>query len=105
VFANYVDVTDYFIGLGVSGKIYAESNHVKRTKTITQDFGDSNLTWTSSNFYDVATITRANSSGSTMSDWLRADGGVSPPPYAYSAGSASSTPPSSTSDQRQRPVR
>ncbi|MEV6867546.1 RICIN domain-containing protein [Streptosporangium subroseum] len=93
VFANYVDVNDYFIGLGVSGRIYAESNHVKRAKTITQDFGDAKLTWTSSNFYDIATITRANSSGSTMSDWLRADGGVSPPPYAYSAGSASSTPP------------
>ncbi|TMR29520.1 pectate lyase family protein [Nonomuraea zeae] len=93
VFANYVDVDDYFLGLGVGGRIYAESNHVKGAKTITQDFGDTKLTWTSSNFYDVATITRANSSGSTMSDWLRADGSVAPPPYAYSAGSASSTPP------------
>ena len=37
---------------------------------------------------------RAQSSGSTMSDWLRADGAVSRPSYSYSAGSASSTPPS-----------
>ncbi|WP_336210990.1 pectate lyase family protein [Nonomuraea sp. LPB2021202275-12-8] len=93
VFANYVDVEDYFLGLGVGGRIYAESNHVKGAKTITQDFGDTKLTWTGSNFYDVATITRANSSGSTMSDWLRADGSVAPPSYGYSAGSASSTPP------------
>jgi pectate lyase len=93
VFANWVDVTDYFIGLGVGGKIYAESNHVQRAKTITQDFGDSKLTWTGSNFYDIATITRANSSGSTMSDWLRADGSVAPPPYAYTAGSAPTSPP------------
>ncbi|MFC4591000.1 RICIN domain-containing protein [Sphaerisporangium corydalis] len=94
VFANYVSVSDYFLGLGVSGRIYAESNYVKGAKTITQDFGDTRLTWTASNHYDIATITRANSSGSTMSDWLRADGSVSPPPYSYSAGSASATPPS-----------
>ncbi|MCG5217986.1 RICIN domain-containing protein [Streptosporangium soli] len=93
LFANYVEVDDYFIGLGVDGKIYAESNYMKSAKTITQDFGNAGLTWTGSNFYDTATIRRANSSGSTMSDWLRADGSVSPPPYAYSAGSASSSPP------------
>ncbi|MEV0622413.1 pectate lyase [Nonomuraea sp. NPDC050404] len=93
VFANYVSVDDYFLGLGVGGQIYAESNHVKGAKTITQDFGDTRLTWTNSNFYDKATITRANSSGKTMDDWLRIDGTVGPPPYSYSAGNASSTPP------------
>jgi pectate lyase len=93
VFANFVDIEDYFIGLGVDGRIYAESNYVKATKTITEDFGNAGLTWTSSNFYDIATIRRANSSGSTMSDWLRADGSVSRPTYGYSAGSASSSPP------------
>jgi pectate lyase len=94
LYANYVDVTDYFIALGVDGKIYAESNYVRGAKTITQDFGNAGLTWTSSNFYDVATITRANDSGKTMKDWLRADGSVAPPPYGYSAGSASASPPS-----------
>jgi pectate lyase len=93
LYANYVSVTDYFIGLGVEGKIYAESNYVRGAKTITQDFGNAGLTWTSSNFYDIATITRANSSGSTMADWLRADGSVARPPYSYSPGSASATPP------------
>ncbi len=93
VYANYVDVTDYFLGLGVGGRIYAESNHVKGAKTITQDFGDTRLTWTASNFYDPATITRANDSGKTQSDWLRADGSVAPPPYSYTAGTASATPP------------
>ena len=52
---------------------HAESNYVARTKTITEDFGDTHLTWTSSNFYNTATITRANDSGKTMADWLRAD--------------------------------
>jgi pectate lyase len=94
LFANYVDVSDYFIGLGVDGKIYADGNYVRRAKTITQDFGNASLTWTNSNFYDIATITRANSSGSTMSDWLRIDNRVAAPPYSYSAGSASATPPS-----------
>jgi pectate lyase len=94
LFANYVDVSDYFIGLGVGGKIYADGNYVLRTKTITEDFGDAGLTWTSSNFYDVATITRANDSGKTIEDWLRIDGSVAPPPYSYSAGPASSSPPS-----------
>jgi pectate lyase len=93
LFANYVDVSDYFIGLGVEGKIYADGNYVKRAKTITQDFGDASLTWTSSNFYDTATITRANDSGKTMADWLRIDNKVAAPPYSYSAGSASSSPP------------
>ncbi|MEU4835803.1 RICIN domain-containing protein [Streptosporangium sp. NPDC023615] len=93
VFANFVEVDDYFLGLGVGGRIYAESNHVRSAKTITQDFGDTRLTWAGSNFYDVATIRRAQSSGSSMSDWLRADGGVARPSYAYSAGSASATPP------------
>jgi pectate lyase len=93
VYANYVNVTDYFLGLGVGGQIYAESNYVARTKTITEDFGDTHLTWTSSNFYDTATITRANDSGKTMADWLRADNTVARPPYSYSAGSASATPP------------
>ncbi|GII13275.1 hypothetical protein Ppa05_00010 [Planomonospora parontospora subsp. antibiotica] len=93
VFANYVEVDDYFLGLGVGGRIYAESNHVKSAKTITQDFGDTKLTWTGSNFYDPATIGRAQDSGKTIDDWLRADGGVAAPPYAYSAGTASATPP------------
>jgi pectate lyase len=93
VFGSYVDVEDYFIGLGVEGRIYAESNHVKGAKTITQDFGDARLTWTGSNFYDEATITRANDSDKTRDDWLRADNSVAAPPYAYSAGSASSSPP------------
>ncbi|WP_329101637.1 pectate lyase [Micromonospora sp. NBC_01699] len=94
VYANYVSVDDYFIGLGVEGRIYAESNYVEGAKTITEDFGNARLTWTGSNFYDPATITRANDSGKTMEDWLRADGSVAAPPYSYSAGSASSTPPS-----------
>ncbi|MFC6020896.1 polysaccharide lyase family 1 protein [Plantactinospora solaniradicis] len=94
VFANYVDISDYFIGLGVDGRIYAESNYVRGAKTITEDFGNASLTWTSSNFYDVATITRANDSGKTMEDWLRANNTVARPPYSYSAGSASSSPPS-----------
>ncbi|AVT37911.1 polysaccharide lyase family 1 protein [Plantactinospora sp. BB1] len=94
VYANYVSVDDYFIGLGVEGRIYAESNYVRGAKTITQDFGNARLTWTNSNFYDIATITRANDSGKTKDDWLRADGSVGPPPYGYSAGSASSSPPS-----------
>jgi pectate lyase len=93
LFANHVDVSDYFIGLGVEGKIYADSNYVKRAKTITQDFGDASLTWTSSNYYNTATITRANDSGKTMADWLRIDNKVAAPPYSYSAGSAPSSPP------------
>ncbi len=93
VYANHVTVSDYFLGLGVGGQIYAESNYVVRAKTITEDFGDTHLTWRPSNYYNIATITRANSSGSTMDDWLRADGTVAPPPYSYNAGSASSTPP------------
>ncbi|HEX9999390.1 MAG TPA: pectate lyase [Actinoplanes sp.] len=93
LFANYVDVSDYFIGLGVEGKIYADGNYVRRAKTITQDFGDASLTWTSSNFYDTATITRANDSGKTMADWLRIDNKVTAPPYSYSAGAASATAP------------
>lgn len=93
LYANYVDVTDYFIGLGVGGQVYAEANFVKATKTITEDFGDTRLTWTNSNVYDTATITRANDSGKTMEDWLRADGTVAAPPYAYSAGSAPTSPP------------
>jgi pectate lyase len=93
VYANYVNVSDYFLGLGVGGQIYAESNYVAATKTITEDFGDTHLTWTSSNFYNTATITRANDSGKTMADWLRADNTVPRPTYSYSAGSASSSPP------------
>jgi len=93
LFANYVDVSDYFIGLGVEGRIYADGNYVRRAKTITQDFGNASLTWTGSNFYDPATITRANDSGKTKDDWLRVDNKVAAPPYSYSAGSASATPP------------
>ncbi|HEX8345992.1 MAG TPA: hypothetical protein VF657_14820, partial [Actinoplanes sp.] len=93
LFANYVDVTDYFIGLGVGGNVYADSNYVKRAKTITQDFGDTHLTWAGSNYYNTATITRANDSGKTMSDWLRADNSVTRPPYTYSPGSAPAAPP------------
>ncbi len=93
LFANYVNVSDYFIGLGVEGKIYADGNYVAAAKTITQDFGNASLTWTSSNYYNKATITRANDSGKTMADWLRIDNKVAPPPYSYSAGNASSSPP------------
>ncbi len=93
VYGNYVSVDDYFIGLGVGGKVYAEANFVERAKTITQDFGDTRLTWTGSNIYDPATITRANSSGNTIEDWLRADNTVAPPPYAYTAGPAPTSPP------------
>jgi pectate lyase len=93
LFANHVDVSDYFIGLGVNGKIYADANYVKRAKTITQDFGNASLTWSSNNFYDPATITRANDSGKTQADWLRVDNKVAAPPYSYSAGSAPSSPP------------
>jgi pectate lyase len=93
VYANYIAVDDYFIGLGVGGQTYAESNYVLRAKTITEDFGDSHLTWAASNFYNIATITRANDSGKTMEDWLRADGTVARPSYSYNAGSASATPP------------
>nr|MDT0659970.1 pectate lyase [Micromonospora sp. DSM 115978] len=95
LFANHVQVDDYFIGLGVNGRIYAESNYVVSAKTITQDFGNASLTWRPSNYYNTATITRANSSGSTMEDWLRANNTVpAPSGYSYSAGSASSSPPS-----------
>jgi pectate lyase len=93
LFGNHVNVSDYFIGLGVEGKIYADANYMVRAKTITQDFGNASLTWTSSNYYNTATITRANDSGKTMADWLRIDNKVAAPPYSYSAGSASATPP------------
>jgi pectate lyase len=93
LFGNHVNVTDYFIGLGVEGKIYADANYMVRAKTITQDFGNASLTWTSSNYYNTATITRANDSGKTQADWLRVDNKVAAPPYSYSAGSAPSSPP------------
>ncbi|MEU4570598.1 LamG-like jellyroll fold domain-containing protein [Micromonospora sp. NPDC023956] len=93
LFGNFVQVDDYFIGLGVQGSIFAESNYVKSAKTITEDFGNAGLTWRPSNFYDPATITRANDSGKDMDDWLRITNNVAAPPYSYSAGSASATPP------------
>jgi pectate lyase len=82
VFNNYVSSNDYFLGLGVDAKIHAEANFVEKAKTITQTFTESagyHLTWASSNQYDIATITRANSSGATMSEWLDADGSVAAP--------------------------
>ncbi|MEV0728421.1 family 16 glycoside hydrolase [Polymorphospora sp. NPDC050346] len=93
LFANYVEVDDYFIGLGVGGQVYADANYVVSAKTITEDFGDTRLTWTDNNWYDPATITRANDSGKEKDDWLREDDTVARPPYSYPAGNASATPP------------
>lgn len=94
VFNNYVSSNDYFLGLGVDAKIYAEGNFVEKAKTLTQTFTEStgyHLTWASSNQYDVATVTRANSSGATMSEWLDADGSVAAPnEYRYTVDAASS---------------
>lgn len=96
VFNNYLDITDYFLGLGIEAHIYAEGNHVAATKTITQTFSESvdyHLTWASSNFYDTATITRANDSSSVMSDWLEADGSVAAPTaYDYQVDDAAELP-------------
>jgi pectate lyase len=96
VFNNYLDSSDYFLGLGVEAKIYAEANYVERAKTLTQTFTESedyHLTWLPSNHYDVTTITRANDSGSTQSDWLDADGSVAAPTaYPYTAEAASAIP-------------
>lgn len=96
VFNNYLDSSDYFLGLGVEAKIYAEANYVEQAKTLTQTFTESadyHLTWTASNRYDVATITRANSNGATQSEWLDADGSVTAPSaYTYTAEAAASLP-------------
>jgi pectate lyase len=96
VFNNYLDIKDYFIGLGIEAHVYAEGNYVAATKTITQIFTEStgyHLTWTDSNFYDTATIGRANDSGKTQKDWLDADGSVpAPTDYSYSAEDASGIP-------------
>jgi pectate lyase len=93
VLNNYLNSTDYFLGLGVEAQIYAEGNFVEKAKTLTQTFTEStgyHLTWASSNIYDPATITRANDSGSTMTDWLDADGSVAAPSaYQYTVEAAS----------------
>jgi pectate lyase len=93
VLNNYLDSTDYFLGLGVEAQIYAEGNFVEKAKTLTQTFTEStdyHLTWAPSNIYDPATITRANDSGSTMTDWLEADGSVAAPSaYQYTVEPAS----------------
>ncbi|MFJ6198046.1 polysaccharide lyase family 1 protein [Micromonospora sp. NPDC092111] len=93
LYANHVQVQDYFIGLGVEGHIYADANYVKSAKTITEDFGNAGLTWKSSNVYDPATITRANDSQKTIDDWLRIDNSVPAPPYSYQPGAAPVSPP------------
>jgi pectate lyase len=94
VFNNYLNSNDYFLGLGVEAKIYAEGNFVEKAKTLTQTFTEStgyHVTWAPSNQYDVATITRANSNGATMSEWLDADGSVQAPrDYTYTVDAASS---------------
>ena len=96
VFNNYLDATDYFLGLGIEASIYAEGNYVAATKTITQTFTESvdyHLTWTDTNHYDEATITRANDSQTTMIDWLDADGTVAfPTEYGYSLDPVESVP-------------
>jgi pectate lyase len=93
VFNNYLNSSDYFLGLGIEAKIYAEGNYVEKAKTLTQTFTEStgyHLTWAASNQYDRATITRANDSGSSMSEWLDADGSVQKPSeYQYSVDAAS----------------
>lgn len=98
VFNNYLDSSDYFLGLGVEAQIYAEGNYVEQAKTLTQTFTESvdyHLTWAASNRYDPATITRANDSGSTQSDWLDADGSVpAPTAYAYTPEAAAAVPTS-----------
>lgn len=98
VFNNYLDSSDYFLGLGIEAKIYAEGNYVEKAKTLTQTFTESadyHLTWANSNHYDAATITRANSSGSVPSDWLDADGAVTAPTqYSYTAEAANAIPTS-----------
>jgi pectate lyase len=98
VFNNYLDSSDYFLGLGVEAKIYAEGNYVEKAKTLTQTFTESadyHLTWTDSNRYDMATITRANSSGSVQSEWLDADGAAAAPTaYSYTVEAAAAVPTS-----------
>jgi pectate lyase len=94
VFNNYLNSTDYFLGLGIDAKVYAEGNFVEKAKTLTQTFTEStgyHVTWAASNQYDQATITRANDSGSTMSEWLDADGSVQAPrDYPYTVDGAGS---------------
>jgi len=98
VFNNYLASSDYFLGLGVEAKIYAEGNYVEKAKTLTQTFTESedyHLTWAPSNRYDVETITRANSNDSVQSEWLDADGSVTAPTaYAYTPEAATSLPTS-----------
>jgi pectate lyase len=98
VFNNYLDSSDYFLGLGVEAKIYAEGNYVEKAKTLTQTFTESadyHLTWAASNHYDTETITRANSSGSVETDWLDADGSLTAPTaYSYALEAASTVPTS-----------
>jgi len=93
VFNNYLNSSDYFLGLGIEAKIYAEGNFVEKAKTLTQTFTESagyHLTWAASNTYDRATITRANDSSSVMKDWLDADGSVAAPSaYTYTVEAAS----------------
>jgi pectate lyase len=94
VFNNYLNSTDYFLGLGIEASIYAEGNYVEKAKTITQTFTEStgyHLTWAASNQFDEATISRANDSASTRTDWLDADGSVAKPTaYTYTVDTAAS---------------
>jgi pectate lyase len=54
---------------------------------------DYHLTWTDTNYYDEATITRANDSQTTMIDWLDADGTVAfPTEYGYLLDSVENVP-------------
>lgn len=97
LYNNYWQIDDYAIGLGIEANVYAEANFVHSGKTITSIFSESTgyrLTWTGSNVYDTATITRANDSGKTQKDWLDADGSVPrPTAYSYNPGPAPSSPP------------
>jgi len=96
VFNNYLNSTDYFLGLGIEASIYSEGNYVERTKTITQTFTESvdyHLTWTETNYYDEATISRAQDSSKTRQDWLDEDGSVSmPTEYTYQVDSVMEVP-------------
>lgn len=87
VWNNRVLTSDYFLGLGVEAHIYAEGNYVEAAKTLTQTFTESvgyNLTWTETNHFDEATITRAQDMQAVRVDWLDDNGSVvAPSEYQY----------------------
>ena len=94
VFANYVNVDDYFIGLGVGGQIYAESNYVRAhqdhhrgLRRRQPDLDAAATSTTSPRSPGPTTAARPWRTGCAPTT------PSAPPPYSYSAGSASTTPP------------